>query len=204
MGEKEFFQPLTREDKITVVLYRIGILLSALIIALAAFIAVKSGSQAYSPIVSGKTMNILLLLLYLSVGISVFFIHLYVGKFYRVLKKIYFLALGCLGLLFLIGHGNPVIPLFRTPPYSAILLIPLSLCLGFVAAKEAFCFRLLEGYLLAVLLPAYTVFYAVGVFSPESAAFVLAFIAVMLVFFTFRKIFMPIHFDIGDKSAYQP
>ncbi len=204
MGEKTFFQPLTREDKITVVLYRIGILLSALIISLAAFVAVKSISRAYPPIVSGIILNVFLLLLYIGVGLSVFFIHLYVGKFYRVLKKIYFLALACLGLLFLIGHGNPVVPLLRTPSYGALLLIPLSLCLGFVAAKEAFCFRLLEGYLLALFLPAFTFFYAIGVFTPEAAAFCLAFIAAMLVFFMFRKIFMPIHFDIGDKSAYQP
>jgi len=204
MGEKDYFQPLTREDKITVVIYRTGILLSTVIVSLTAFIAIKSSPQAYPPIVSGNTLNILLLLLYFGVGLSVFFIHLYVGKFYRLLKKIYFLALGCLGLLFLIGHGNPVAPLFRTPPSSAMLLIPLSLCLGFVTAKEAFCFRLIEGYLLALLLPAFTFFYAVGLFPPKAAAFVLAFMAAMLVFFMFRKIFMPIHYDIGDKSAYQP
>ncbi|MDH4231409.1 MAG: DUF2301 domain-containing membrane protein [Nitrospirota bacterium] len=206
MGEKNYFQPLTKEDKITVVLYRTGIFLSALILSLAAFIVFKSlpGGGDFPFIISGLSLNILLLILYFSVGLSVFFIHLYIGKFHRILKKIYYLAAACLCVLFFIGNGNPVMPLFRVPPYGALLLLPLALCLGFVTAKEAFCFRLIEGYMLAVLLPSYVFFYSVGALKGESAAYSFIFVAAMLVFFTFRKIFMPVHFDIGDKSAYQP
>ncbi|RPI36054.1 MAG: hypothetical protein EHM54_06685 [Nitrospiraceae bacterium] len=208
MGETNYFQPLTKEDKITVVLYRTGILLSALILGISAFILFKSLPAAeggeFPFIVSGLGINILLLILYFSVGLSVFFIHLYIGKFHRILKKIYYVAVLCLAILFFIGHGNPAMPLFRVPPYAALLLLPLSLCLGFVTAKEAFCFRLIEGYMLAILMPAYVFFYSVGAFSGKSAAYSFMFIAAMLVFFTFRKIFMPVHYDIGDKSAYQP
>ena len=208
MGDTTYFQPLTKEDRITVILYRIGISLSAIVIATSAFILFKSlqpaDSQVFPFIVSGLSMNILLLTLYFSVGLSVFFIHLYIGKFYRVLKKIYYLAVVCLAVLFFIGHGNPVMPLFRVPPYGALLLFPLSLCLGFVTAKEAFCFRLIEGYILAILLPAYTFFYALGGLSGKGSAYGFILIAAMLIFFTFRKVFMPLHYDIGDKSAYQP
>lgn len=208
MGEEQLYQPLTKEDKVTVILYRIGIFLSTAIIGLVAMLAVRSIPGDETPVyplaVSGTVSIVLLLLLYASVGISVFFIHLYVGKFYRMLKKTYYLALICLAVLFFVGHGNPVLPLFRVPPYGAMLMVPLSLCLGFVAAKEAFCFRLVEGYLLAIFLPASVFFYSLGAFDQKTAAFLLAFIAVMLVFFTLRKVFMPIHYDIGDKSAYQP
>ena len=208
MGEKNYFQPLTKEDRITVVLYRTGILFSALILCISAFILFKSlpgaNSGEFPFVVSGLSINILFLILHFSVGLSVFFIHLYIGKFHRVLKKIYFLAVACLCVLFFIGNGNPAMPLFRVPPYGALLLMPLSLCLGFVTAKEAFCFRLIEGYMLAVLMPAYVFFYSVGALQGRSAAFSFMVIAAMLVFFTFRKIFMPVHYDIGDKSAYQP
>ncbi len=206
MGEKAYFQPLTKEDRITVILYRTGIFLSTLAVALCAFVAFESsrlGPEAYPFLASGLTLNILLLVLYFSVGLSVFFIHLYVGKFYRVLKKIYYVAVVCLAALFLIGHGNPVAPLFVTP-VSSLLLIPLSLCLGFVTAKEAFCFQLIEGYLLAVIMPACLFFYGVGALSQNAAIYGLMFVAVMLFLFMLRKIFMPIAFDIGDKSAYQP
>lgn len=208
MGEEQLFQPLTKEDKVTVVLYRIGIFLATTIIGLSAMLAVRSipgdETTAYPLAVSGSISVALMVLLYASVGLSVYFIHLYVGKFYRMLRKIYYLALICLAVLFFVGHGNPVLPLFRVPPYGAMLLVPLSLCLGFVAAKEAFCFRLIEGYLLAIFMPLYVFFYSLGAFDTKTAAFLLAFIAVMLVFFTLRKVFMPIHYDIGDKSAYQP
>ena len=208
MGDTNLFQPLTKEDKITVFLYRAGIFLSTVIMGLAAFIVftgLQSGDGRDFPfVVSGLSLNIMLLVLYFSVGLSVFFIHLYIGKFYRVLKKIYYLAVVCLAVLFFIGHGNPVMPLLRVPPYSAFLLFPLSLCLGFVTAKEAFCFRLMEGYILAILMPAYVFFYSIGAISGKSAEYSFILIAVMLVFFMFRKIFMPMHYDIGDKSAYQP
>jgi uncharacterized integral membrane protein len=208
MGDTNVFQPLTREDSLTVVLYRTGIFLSAMIISISAFILFKSmladDSRGFPFLLSGLSLNIMLLVLYFSVGLSVFFIHLYIGKFYRTLKKIYYVAVVCLAVLFFIGHGNPVVPLFRVPPYSAFLLFPLSLCLGFVTAKEAFCFRLVEGYILAILMPAYVFLYSVGALGGRGAAYGFLLIAAMLVFFMFRKIFMPLHYDIGDKSAYQP
>jgi uncharacterized integral membrane protein len=204
MGEYQQFQPLTKEDKITTVLYRTGIFLSTALIAIAAFIAVSPAVRDLPLIYSGLGANIIILSLYFSVGLSVFFIHLYIGKFYRILKKIYYLSIFCLALMFLLGKGSPASTLFRVTPVGSLLLIPLSLCLGFITAKEAFCFKLLEGYLLGMLMPAYLFIYGMGLLDQRSAAFGLAIIAAMLVFFMFRKVFMPLHCDIGDKSAYEP
>jgi uncharacterized integral membrane protein len=208
MGERSYYQPLTREDRITVVLYRTGIFLSAMTICISAVLAVIGLSLPevlnYPVVSSGLAMDILLLILYFSVGLSVFFIHLYVGKFHRVLKKIYYVAVMCLAVLFFTGRGNPAASLFAVPGYGALLLVPISLCLGFVTAKEAFCFQLVEGYVLACLMPAYLFFYAVGALSHPTTVYGLALIAALFIFFMFRKIFMPLDFDIGDKSAYQP
>jgi uncharacterized integral membrane protein len=204
MGDYQQFQPLTKEDKITTVLYRTGIFLSAVLMAIAAFIAVSPDMRDLPLIYSGLGANIIILSLYFSIGLSVFFIHLYIGKFYRVLKKIYYLSIFCLVLMFLFGKGSPASVLFRVTPAGALLLIPLALCLGFITAKEAFCFKLLEGYLLGMIMPAYLFVYGMGLLNQKSAAFGLALIAAMLVFFMFRKVFMPLHCDIGDKSAYQP
>jgi uncharacterized integral membrane protein len=208
MGERAFFQPLTKEDKITVILYRAGILLSTFTICVSAFLALEAafwgGIQGHPFIASGLGMGMLVLVLYFSVGLSVFFIHLYVGKFYRVLKKIYYAAALCLVVLFLIGNGNPAAPLFASRPLAGLLLLPLSLCLGFVTAKEAFCFRLLEGYILAAAMPAYIFFYSLGALDQKGSTAGLSLIAILLLVFMLRKIFMPIAYDIGDKSAYQP
>jgi uncharacterized integral membrane protein len=202
MGEKNLYQPLTKEDKITVVLYRTGIVCSTLLICLTAFIAAEDVFGVPLP-VPGLALGGMLLLFYFGLGLSVFFIHLYVGKFHRILKKVYYVAAACLVLLFLLGRGDPLAPLFAARPYGALLLIPISLCLGFVTAKEAFCFQLVEGYLLAGIMPAYLFFYSIGAMNARTATVGLCLIAALLFLFMCRKVFMPIHFDIGDKSAYQ-
>jgi uncharacterized integral membrane protein len=205
MGETNLYQPLTTTDKVTVVLYRTGIVLSAVALGLLGFLAFQN---LYAPersvpfLQSNFTLTVLLFFLYFSIGLSVFFIHLYIGKLYRFLKRIYYLAAICLAALIILGSGNPIVPLLAKPAYGALLLVPAAFCLGFVTAKEAFCFRLYEGYILFALLPLYCLFYAVGAFSQRSALQSIMVIAGMLIFFTLRKVFMPLHYDIGDKSAY--
>ena len=200
MGETQVFQPLTREDKITVVLYRIGIVLSAIIISALAILL----TTASAPAAAGVSLatDILAYGLYISVGMSVFFIHLYVGVFKRYLKNLYFISLGCLVVLLFIGKGSPS-AVFAHGAYGPLLLLPIAGCLGFVTAKEAFCFKLFEGYLLAMLMPLYLLMVSGSFLSRGGATSGLVLIAAMLVFFTVRKVSMPLAYDIGDKSAYQ-
>ena len=200
MGEKQVFQPLTREDKITVVIYRAGIVLSAVIIAGLAFLLVTASSHPGTALIS-PSADILASGLYASVALAVFFIHLYVGKFKIYLKNLYFISLGCLAALLYIGKGSLSGALVQEP-LSALLLLPLSGCLGFVAAKEAFCFQLVEGYLLAMIMPACVLLVSSGTLTYAGASIGMVLIAVLLVIFTLRKVFMPIAWDIGDKSAY--
>ena len=196
MGEKQVFQPLTREDRITVVLYRIGIVLSAVIVAGMAYFAASAASR------EGLSADLLGYGLYASVGMCVFFIHLYVGHFKVYLKRLYFISLGCLVLLLFIGKGSLSAALVQAP-YSLLLLLPLSGCLGFVTAKEAFCFQLFEGYLLAMIMPLFLLLVSTGLLGTQGAVSGLVLIAAMLALFTVRKAFMPLAYDIGDKSAYR-
>jgi uncharacterized integral membrane protein len=201
MGEKQVFQPLTREDKITVVLYRIGIVLSSLIVSALAYLLLTASSYTDSAYIS-LSADVLIYGLYASVGMSVFFIHLYVGTFKRYLKNLYFIGLGGLAALLFIGKGS-LSAAFVHSPASALLLLPLSGCLGFVTAKEAFCFQLFEGYLLAMIMPLYLLLVSGGILGDRGASYGLVLIAVMLVIFTLRKVVMPVAWDIGDKSAYR-
>jgi uncharacterized integral membrane protein len=197
MGSKEVFQPLTREDTITVVLYRTGIVISAIIMSGLAFLL----SSASNRLLSSPEADFLLYGLYASVGMSVFFIHLYIGKFKTYLRNLYLISLGCLVALLFIGKGS-LSGVIAHEPYGALFLLPLSGCLGFVTAKEAFCFQLVEGYLLAMLMPIYLLLVSGNILTGQGASYGLVLIAVMLVIFTLRKAFMPLAYDIGDKSAY--
>ena len=196
MGMKQEFQPLTKEDKVTVLLYRTGIVLSAIFMSALAYVLAMGASPF------GMSPDYLAYGLYASVGISVFFIHLYIGKFKTFLKNLYYVSLTCLAVLIVMAKG-PLSGAFENYPYSLLLLLPLSGCLGFVTAKEAFCFKLFEGYLLAMIMPFYLLLVASGGLSGRGASYGLVLIAAMLVIFTLRKVFMPMAYDIGDKSAYQ-
>jgi uncharacterized integral membrane protein len=201
MGEKQVFQPLTREDKITVVVYRAGIVLSAVVMSILAYVFAMTTLSASATSLAALR-DILAYGLYISVGMSVFFIHLYIGRFKTYLKNLFFISLACLVALLYIGNGSLSSALAHEP-YSALLLLPLSGCLGFVTAKEAFCFKLIEGYLLAMIMPIYLLLVSSNILSSRGASNGLVLIAVLLVIFTLRKAFMPIAYDIGDKSAYQ-
>jgi uncharacterized integral membrane protein len=201
MGSKRVFQPLTREEKVTVVLYRIGIVLSAISITTMSFL-LKSASSNPGSAPGDLVTDLLVYDLFASVGMSVFFIHLYIRKFKGYLKNLYFISLACLAVLLYIGKGTPSYALIHAPS-SSLFLLPLSMCLGFVTAKEAFCFKLFEGYLLAMIMPIYLLLIATSALDSRGAFYGLVLIAAVLIFFTLRKVFMPIAYDIGDKSAYQ-
>ncbi len=205
MGDINSYQLLTKKDKTTVILYRIGIVLSSAFIGVLALIATLSMRENFQDVIlSGRIIyfGIILLGLFVSVGLSVFFIHLYVSSFHKALKKLYLVALAGFACLIFFGGGNPALTVL-SKWFGPLLLLPLAGCLGFITAKEAFCFKLLEGYLLALIMPAYLVLAAAGMFSPRSAMVAVDSIAIILAFFTLRKVFMPLHYDIGDKSAYQ-
>ena len=201
MGEKDFFQPLSKEDKISVALYRTGIVVSTILISIIAYMLLNASHYQNDAAISIKA-NIILILLYVSVGTSVFFIHLYIGKFHKFLKRVYYISLISLIILFVIGKGD-IYWVLVNKTYSPLLLIPLSSCLGFITAKEAFCFKLMEGYLLALIMPMYLLLLSTGAMTIKSATNWTIFIAAMLILFTLRKVFMPLHYDIGYKSAYQ-
>lgn len=200
MGEEQYYQPLTQWDRISVMLYRVGIALSTMFILAGAWF-LSNVSRYEGHISFALLTNVLLLLLYASVGLSVFLIHLYIGKFHRALKMLYYVSVISLLLLFISGRGD-VLGVLVSRPYGPLLLLPLAGCIGFITAKEAFCFRLVEGYLLALIMPLFLVVLAGHGLTAKEASYGLVLIAALLVFFTFRKVFMPLHFDIGDKSSY--
>jgi uncharacterized integral membrane protein len=201
MGYKQVFQPLTREDTITVLLYRTGIVVSSIIMSGLAYLLKTASSISNATLIS-PSADILAYGLYASIGISVFFIHLYVGKFKSFLKNLYYVSLVCLVVLLFIGKGS-LFNAIANDSHSLLLLLPLSGCLGFVTAKEAFCFKLVEGYLLAMIMPIYLLLVSGGILTGQGPAYGLVLISVMLVIFMLRKVIMPIAYDIGDKSAYQ-
>jgi len=197
MGDTKEYQPLTRADKVSVVVYRAGIVGSTLTVTIGAVLWLFPQATLSAELVA----PVALVALYASVGASVFFIHLYMGAYKKNLKIGYAVAIACLIPLYLMSNGN-LPAAFASRAAIALFMLPLAGCLGFITAKEGFCFKLLEGYVLALLMPAYVLIVATGLLESRGAAYGLAAIAALLVLFTLRKVFMPLHNDIGDKTAY--
>ncbi len=207
MGEKIIFQPLTLWDRISVVFYRTGItVFSAILIYMGIYTVLHWPGISWrevSAITKVKNLNVLLYLLYFSVGLSVFTIHLYVKRFRRFIKILYGLALLCLVGLLIITKGVDIASLIIKKPASGLLLLPLAGCISFITMKEAFCFRLIEGYIITLILPIFIIVFATRILPPYTTASFLMVIGLLIAFFTVRKIFMPIAYDIGDKTAYE-
>jgi uncharacterized integral membrane protein len=206
MGQQEVFQPLTPWDKVSVFLYRTGIALTTLLICAGGILFARySGHNDWNALkwlFADWKFSLFVVALYCSVGICVFTIHLYIKKFRKFIKFLYALSIISLLILFSSGAGHMGRVLFETS-YGPLLLLPLSGCIGFIIIKEAFCFRLNEGYILAIIIPLFTFLFPLKVFSPRATGLLFLLIAAMLVFFSIRKVPMPFHYDIGDKSAYE-
>ncbi len=205
MGEKREFQPLTGADRLSVFLYRTGILLTGLLLAAGAWFYFSQGDVEDWEVLAERARpwgGIYVLLLFISAGITSFTIHLYVKKFRILIKRLYLLSVVFLvaGILYK-GAGDLGWLFFS--PWGIPSLLPLSLCIGFVAAKEAFCFRMVEGYIIAMFLPFTVLVIMLRLVAPAVGGVMIYLITFLYLLFMVRKIPMPFAFDIGDKSAYE-
>lgn len=197
MAEKITSGSLELKDRISVVLYRMGIIFSGLLMLACSLLMLTHEEPEWWTWFSGA----LLVGLYIFTGVSVFNIHLYLGSLKRFLKGMYLFSIGLLLILFFIGGGNPFLSILKIP-LTSLLLLPLFGCLAFIGAKEAYCFNLFEGYVLALLLPSYILLWSVG--GIEIKIYGLIICSVLMLFLGLRKAVMPLSFDIGDKAKYIP
>ena len=207
MGEKIVYQSLTTWDKLSVVLYRMGIVIFSSTIIYTGIYAILHWKDvpwtALYSITDTKSFNLILYTIYFSVGLSVFTIHLYVKRFRKFIKLLYTISLICLILLIIISRGLNLADTLVTKPATGLLLLPVAGCISFITMKEAFCFRLIEGYLITICLPFFILVFSTRLFSPYITGAFLLVIGLLIAFFTVRKVFMPIAYDIGDKTAYE-
>lgn len=185
MADPDHVPELDDFDRLTVGLYRVGLVGQAVALAL-----IAAGRMEVVPPTLGP------LVLLATVALSVGNLHLYSKR----IRWVIHLA-GWTGAVFTaIGAGTTPAGLGST------LLVHAGLGFLFVvtsalALKEQFCFRL-PG--LRAVPAALAVSVATGVLGYDIAtAGLVAFAAVMVGVLAVAKLRMPVHFDVGNKSAYQ-
>jgi uncharacterized integral membrane protein len=191
-------QPLTQYDRVSVLLYRAGLATAAAGIVIGYSVAWFRTALAGE----GRQLGTCLLLM-TAVGISfgVGFLHLYAATIRRALRWVWGAAVVGLAAVVLSG-GDPVTFYFGRG-FGTILGALWIACYAMLCVKEAFCFRLYEGYAFAALAPVVIVAHLFAMGTPAMRMAGWGVLAGLATLFTLRKLPQPLYYDIGDKSKYQ-
>jgi uncharacterized integral membrane protein len=188
---------ISESDRREVILYRGGLLLSAVCFAIATAIVFWQGTT----LTSLHWISVLYSGFCLGLGISLWTIHIYLKPLHQALQV--FWLVGVVASI-AIAHSSPE-PFIQTV-YTQPLTI---LGVGFVFAaltgiffKEAFCFNRLETKVLTPLVPLLLLGHLFDWLSPAVEQGLLISWAVFFSIFAFRKVIQPIPPDIGDKSVF--
>lgn len=189
---------ITERDRKGVIIYRSGLGVAAVSFAVATFLVLWQGT---TPLVL-NAVTLLFSLFTLSLGVSLFTIHIYLRPLHRLLQ-----------LFWLTGTISSAIIAFRSSQPLALFVYnhPITLFgVGFSFAaltgiyfKEAFCFDRLETKFLTPLVPLLLLGHIAGVFPLAVEQFLLTAWSFLFIIFAVRKLIQPITPDIGDKSVFE-
>ncbi len=185
-------------DRREVVIYRAGLVTAAVSFAIATGLVIW---QADAPLTL-SLLTPLYALFWAGLGVSLFYIHIYVKVLHRVLQGFWLIG----------GVASAAIALISDQPlalriYEQPLLI---FGVGFTFAaltgiffKEAFCFNRLETKGLTPLVPLLLLGHMSGLMTAGTERALLVMWAVLFGVFALRKAIQAIPPDIGDKSVFE-
>ena len=187
---------ITKKDRLEVIIYRGGLVLAAASFAIACNLFFAQGKAALPAITP------LFALFSLGLGISLFYIHIYMKALHRTLQAFW-----------LIGTVATVAISLKTNEPLALYIYnnPLTLFgTGFSFAaltgiffKEAFCFNRLETKVLTPIVPLLLLGHMIGIIPVGIEQALLGFWSFGFSIFAIRKMVQEIDPDIGDKSVFE-
>ncbi|MCM1982867.1 DUF2301 domain-containing membrane protein [Lyngbya confervoides] len=185
-----------RSDRLSVVVYRGGIVLSA--------VALVSGTLLW--FLLGTASLTLLGLLYglfcLGLGLSLFTIHIYLKPLHRALQLCW--GIGCLGSVWVATHSStPFLQSLYDRPEALLLSGWVFVALTGIFFKEAFCFNRWETKFLTFLLPLLLGGHWLNLLPAPLEGGLLGAWCMLMLIFALRKLIQPIPPDLGDKSVFE-
>ncbi|AFZ01885.1 DUF2301 domain-containing membrane protein [Calothrix sp. PCC 6303] len=188
---------VTDNDRQSVIIYRVGLMVAALCFAVASILVLF-----YPSVETFRWITPLFSCYAIALGVSLLTIHIYMGFLHRTLQA--FWLIGCISS-FCIGHLDP------EPFAVTVYTQPLTLFgVGFIFAaltgiffKEAFCFNRLETKVLTFTVPLLLLGHLAGVLPIIWERGLLATWAILFFVFAVRKVIQAVPPDIGDKSVFE-
>lgn len=187
---------ITKKDRLEVIIYRGGLVLAAASFVIACNLFFAQGRAALPAITP------LFALFSLGLGISLFYIHIYMKALHRTLQA--FWLIGTVATIVIALQSNEPLALY-------IYNNPLTLFgTGFSFAaltgiffKEAFCFNRLETKVLTPIVPLLLLGHMIGIIPVELEQTLLGIWSLGFSIFAIRKMVQAIDPDIGDKSVFE-
>ena len=144
-----------------------------------------------------------LVLMAISLGLALQWIHIYLRPLHNALKVLW--ALGCLGFLFIGLHEGTamMLSIISKKPIWTLIVGPFFAALTGLGFKEFFCFQRIEAIGLTLLVPIALIGHLSGVLNQSIVIISLGFASVLLIMLAIRKFGMDLAADIGDKSVFE-
>lgn len=186
---------ITSKDRLEVIIYRGGLVLAAVSFAIASNLFFAQGKVALPAITP------LFALFSLGLGVSLYYIHIYMKPLHRLLQA--FWVIGTIATVAIAIQSSQPLALY-------IYEHPLTLFgTGFTFAaltgiffKEAFCFNRMETKILTPVVPLLLLGHMAGVIPVEMEQALLGIWSIGFSVFAIRKMTQAIDPDIGDKSVF--
>ncbi|MEM7761081.1 MAG: DUF2301 domain-containing membrane protein [Cyanobacteria bacterium P01_A01_bin.40] len=186
---------ITKKDRLEVIIYRAGLVIAAASFAIASNLFFAQGQAAIS------ALTPLFAVFSLGLGVSLYFIHIYMKALHRVLQA--FWLIGTIATVAIAISSNEPLGLY-------IYEHPLTLLgTGFTFAaltgiyfKEAFCFNRLETKILTPIVPLLLLGHMTNLIPVEMEQVLLGIWSIGFSVFAIRKMIQEIDPDIGDKSVF--
>jgi uncharacterized integral membrane protein len=186
---------VTRDDRLGVILYRLGLSISAICLILGTVLVLwldQASSYFLTPLFYGLIFGL---------GLSLFNIHIYLILLHRLLK-VFWLIGTISALLLTFGQSEPLVLYVYEHPLFLLGIGFIFVALTGIYFKEAFCFNRLETKILTPLVPFLLLGHLTGLLSGAAEKVLLVFWSILFLIFVIRKARQPLDPDLGDLSVF--
>ena len=186
---------IDKQDRLEVIIYRGGLVLSAISFAIATNLVVSQGAA------TSRWLTPLFALFSLGLGVSLLYIHIYMKALHRLLQV--FWLIGTVSAITIGIQANE--PLVLHVYHQPITLLGVGFTFAALTGiyfKEAFCFNRLETKILTPVVPFLLLGHLSGLLPLDIEEVLLAVWTIGFTVFAGRKMVQEIDPDIGDKSVF--
>lgn len=186
---------IEQSDRIEVILYRAGLAVAAVSVAISTF------TVFFAPQLAPLIATLCYGLLWAGLGLSLWKIHIYLRPLHQTLQLFWAIG-GLASLVIALRYATPLALTAYQQPLTIFGIGFTFAALTGIFVKEAFCFNRFEAKFLVVLLPGLLLGHMAGAISTGTEKNILLSAAVLFCIFAFRKVIQAIPPDIGDKSVF--